>query len=488
MAYNPLEMSLLYYLRKFFNTNYFTLILAIALLVFSLIKYLKIPKFRSTKFVFIAILVLGLAIRIAWLLFSSHTPQFAWNPKHMLENDLINIHAIDLTKGIWFVDETGAVTARRPIGYPMLLGLCYKLLGVHLWVSRVLDLGLFAMALWSIYGIARLLFSERIGLLAAFLFAIYPTSVYSIALITDEHLFLPLWYLGLFFLLKEIQGNRVRYALVWYGLIFGYATMTRTHAISMPFVVAIAYFLMKRSWKKITSAFFIVLIIMQLINLPWVIRNYKAWGVPVLYTATGGYLYRYVNSYATPEGGGRIPVKGEPGYSEVVEKADNEGLSHASATRAMTHWIVSHPVDFLALGSARLIVFMSWNRIGMWPIWYQFYEGSYDPTRPVSPKLKHVFEEMAYAFYYGLIFSTIFSIVYIGRRWKKISEASRIGVLTIGYCFLFWFFEHMIIFPDRKYRFPLEPLMIVLACVFFDYLIFEFRWERLGKKGASHDG
>ncbi len=489
LVYNSLEMSLWYYLRKFFNSNYFTLIFVVTLFLLTFIKYLKIPKLRSARFMLITVIVLGVALRVAWLLFSSHTPQFSWNPKHMLENDLINIHAIDLTKGIWFVDELGAPSARRPIGYPMFLGLLYKVFGIHLWVARISNLALFAASVLLIYQIAKLLFSERVGLLAAFLFSIYPTSIYSIALITDEHLFLPLWYLGLYLLLREVRGRRVRYALFWYGLVFGYATMIRTHSIFMPFVVAFAYLLMKNSWKRIVTAFLVVLCVMQLINLPWVIRNYKVWRVPVLYTATGGFIYSHLNSYATPEGGGHIPVKGEPGYSEALDQAEKEGngaLAHVISNREMTRWILTHPKKFAVLGTERLLVFMGWNRVGMWPIWYQFYEGSYDPARPVSSAEKHVFEEAAYAFYYVILFSFIGAVITFWRQRKNIPEASKAGILTIGACFLFWFFEQMVIFPDRKYRFPLEPLMIVAACAFFDYLIFHFRWENFLKNDVKH--
>ena len=473
-------MSLWHYIGKFFNTNRFTLVLAVTWLLVSLLKYLKLPKIVAGKWLLWAILFLGLALRVAWLLYSSHRVQFVWNPAHMLENDLINVHAIDLTRGVWFVDEQGFPLARRPIGYPMFLGLLYKLLGVHAWVYKVSNLALFAGSAALVYGIAKGLFSERVGLMAAFLYSIYPTSIYSVAVITDEHLFLPLWYWGLYLLLKEINGSKWRGALIAYGLIFGYATMTRTHTIFMPFVVALVYGLMRKSWKNVAMAFVAVLFVMQLMNLPWVIRNYRIWGVPVLYTATAGNIYISFNENATPEGIGHMPVKGEPGYSEeldAAQKSTNSGLSHQLAARQMKRWMLAHPKDAFFLGLKRLIVFMGWDRKGVWPTWYQFYEGSYDSARPVSPQMKMLWEEGAYTFYYGLLFSFIFSCVYLGSRWKTLSQAQRTGLTMIAACFFFWFLEHMIIYPDRKYRFPLEPLMIVVAATFFDYLIFQFRWE-----------
>ena len=479
-------MSLWAYVKNLlFETNRFTLVLVAALGFFSIIKYLKISNPFSKKQILIGIVILGLALRIAWLLFSSHTPQFSWNPQHMLEGDIINVHAIDITKGRWFLDDQGVPMARRPIGYPMFLGLLYTLFGVHLRVFQISTLALFLASLFLIYKITKLLVSERAACLAAFIFSIYPISIYSVPLIVDEHLFLPLWYFGIYLLLMEIHGKKIRWAPLWYGLIFGYATMIRTHTIFMPAVVMFAYYRLKFSWKKIIYAGFGVFLVMQLVNLPWVIRNYKVWGVPVLYTATSGNVYQTFNGSATPEGGGHVPLKGEPGYSrefEAAQESGNHGLSHQLASKEMLRWAVQNPKEAFLLGIKRIFVFIGWNRAGVWPTWYQFYEGSFDPVRPISPHLKYFFEETAYTFYYVLLFAFIFSIIYLWKRRKAYPRPLLTSLLTVGSCILFWLMEHMIIYPERKYRFPLEPLMIVIACAFIDYLVSDFRWEKLWQR------
>ena len=57
---------------------------------------------------------------------------------------------------------------------------------------------LFAAAAVCLYLIGRLVFSQRAGLLASFFFSIFPISIYSINMITDEHLFVPLWFFCLY--------------------------------------------------------------------------------------------------------------------------------------------------------------------------------------------------------------------------------------------------------------------------------------------------
>ena len=476
-------MSIIKCLLEYVKTNNLTTYSIIVLAVLSLLKYLPFPKTRLPKYTIHLIVLLGLCLRLFWIGFSSHTPQMARNPHHMLESDLSNVYAIDLTEGKWFLNDDGTPSGHRPIGYPLVLGLCYKMFGVNRMVAYSLNIALFVFTAYLVYYMAQAIFSRRIALLATLLFSIYPVSVYSVVLNTDEHLFLPLWYLGLFFLFREIEGKPLRFKLLWYGLLFGYATMTRTHSIFMPFVIGFAYFLLKYPLKKIAAGVLGVLLIMQLINLPWVIRNYKAWGVPVLYTATALYVYSQLNSSATAEGsGGHIPSKGELGYSEDLAKAmeeKNEGLQHTLANREMKKWIIKHPAEFLNLGVCRVLVFMGWNRKGVWPIWFQYYDGSYDPKRPLPQAVRDILEELAFAAYYLVVFSFIFSIFMLIRRRKKLSATTKTLLLVLGSCFIFWFAEHMVIYPDRKYRFPIEPLMIIVGAYFLDYIIFTFRWEVL---------
>jgi 4-amino-4-deoxy-L-arabinose transferase-like glycosyltransferase len=473
-------MQIINYFLEYIKTNNLTAWAAAILTILSLIKYTPFSKIRIPRYSIHLIVILGVLIRIFWIGFSSHTPQVSRNPHHMLESDLSNVYAIELTEGKWFLNNDGTPSGRRPIGYPILLGLCYKLFGVHKTVAYLLNLILFSITAYLIYYIAQALFFSRAALLAMFLFSVYPVSVYSIVLNTDEHLFLPVWYLGILLLLREAQGKPVCLKLLCYGLLFGYATMTRTHSVFMPLIIGFSYVLFRYSWKKVIIGAISVLLIMQFMNLPWVIRNYRAWGVPVLYTATAAYVYSQLNSFATPEGsGGHIPAKGEQDYSEDLAKAieaKNEGLTHKLANREMIKWIMNHPAEFLSLGTCRVLVFMGWDKRGVWPIWFQYYDGSYDPERPIAQKTRDALEYIAYLAYYFVFYSFLFSIFFLCAQRKKLSRTTKISLLILGSCIVLWLVEHMIIYPDRKYRFPLEPFMIIISAYFLDYLIFNFNW------------
>ncbi|HNX68429.1 MAG TPA: glycosyltransferase family 39 protein [Candidatus Omnitrophota bacterium] len=472
---------ILHYLYQYVKFGKFTTFFLIVMGGILLFRLLPKSRFTISKWAaFLLIFILGLSLRIGWLHYSAHTPMSHWNAGHMLENDWINVQAIELAQnGTWFHGPDGLPSGRRPIGYPMFLALFYKLFGVHLGVVWTLNLILYGITFYFLFQIACMIFNENIALISGFLFAIYPMSVYSIKLITDEHLFLPFFYGGLWMLCSILKGRKICLDWLWLGLIFGYATMIRTHTIFMPFVVGFTFWLLKRPLREVLGKLLLVALVMQLINLPWLVRNYKVWKTPVLYTATAYYIYPQMNSTAGPEGGGHIPLKGEPGYSAELDAAfrsGNEGKMHQIAGREMKKWIREHPLSFLQLGTARLLDFMCFNRkSGIWALWYEYYPGSFDSRRPLPDKLRKSLEEYAFAFYYIVFFSSLIAMMLLVRQHKALSPITRNCLCVLGLCFLFWFAEHMVIYPDRKYRFPLEPLMLITTAYFFYHL----KWPSL---------
>ncbi len=472
-------LSYLYDYVKFNNISLYALL---ALGFLSVVKYFKEPPQISTGWAVALAIGVGLALRIAWVLFSSHAPRMSWeSATQPVENELINLHAIDITKGIWFINPDGTPSARRPIGYPVFLGVLYKIFGVHLWIAWLSNLVLYGVTAVFIFLIARRILSTGNALTATWFFALYPISVYASKLITDEHLFLPVWYAGIYLLLREIQDEYPRPWWPWYSLLFGYATMIRTHTIFMPIVVGLALLWRKKPWPKVLTRVFLVALVMQLPNLPWIIRNYRIWKVPVIYTTNGQCIYQEFNSSSKPEGGGWIPKRGEPDFSEEMERAEksgNEGLVQKYANQALLRWIVRHPGEAFNLAVPRFLYFMNWNRQGgVWPIWYQYYENVFDPRRPLSDSMREFLEETAFTFYYLLLFTFLISVGMICSRWKSFPREKRIGMLILAVSFLFWCAEQLVIHPERKYRYPLEPWMMMAASVFLNFILYDLRWE-----------
>ena len=76
-----------------------------------------------------------------------------------------------------------------------------------------------------------------------------------------------------------------------------------------------------------------------------------------------------------------------------------------------------------------------------------------------------------------LLFSFLIALATLSISWRKLDPNTQKGVVILASCFLFWFLEHLFLFPDRKYRYPLEPLMMIFAAFF---------WTRLSRKQPKY--
>ncbi len=456
-----------YYLSEYIETNQYTLYLTLFLIGISLIaKFTKgIPWPTSNKALWLTIAA-GIGLRCMWLMYSSHTSLMEWQT-WATDFDYINIHALDMKQGKWFLDAMGEPIARRPIGYPLFLGLVYALFGPHITVAWMANMVLFVVGALFLYKITALISNKQIAWLTMVGYSIFPMSIYSIKMTTDEHLFMPVWLASIYFLLCMLNNKAMRAAWFWFGLTAAYATMIRTHAIFMPLLAGIMFVIIRKPWKQVIGILLSSIVILLCISAPWIMRNQRVFDTPILFGATSCFVYTQVNSSAQPEGLGHIPLPGEEGYSLEVDqaiKSGNSGKAHQACGRAMQKWIVSHPAQFVDMGLKRLLLFMRWDRQGVWATWHQFSDKSFDPARPVSAAMKEIFEELYYIYYYMLFFMSVFAVMALFVHRKSMTKPKIINLLVIFGSFFFWFCEHMVIYPDRKYRFPLEILMIMPAC------------------------
>lgn len=455
---------------------------------------------RRNLIVLAAMILFGVVLRLGWLSICEYRPAFEWpasttEVKVLTEYDQINITASDITRGVWFRDAQGQALVRRPIGYPVFLALFYKLFGRSYAVVYALQLFLFAATVVLIFLLASQAFDARVGLLAAFLFTIYPLSIYSIVLTLDEHLFLPLWYFGLYLLFREIKQRPVPWSWLWYGVIFGYAAMTRTHAIFMPLVVALVFIRLKYRWKKIFLSVLAVFFVGQLINLPWVMRNLREFDAPIFYLAGNHYLYFTNNpqAFVTREHYDmqRYPHPGEQGYSEKVRRlelainANDWKVVQCLGAELTREWILSHPGDFLTLGTQKVLHFFSPDRSrGLWAIDLVSEATKLTPDKQLKPSLRMAAEDWAYGFYYAVLYLFFLGVGRTRAVRRQLSAIQKNSLFCFGLCFLFYAGLHFVMYPERKYRFPLEPLMIIFAASF---LVFLVRDLSFGARKGRHD-
>jgi 4-amino-4-deoxy-L-arabinose transferase-like glycosyltransferase len=180
-----------------------------------------------------------------------------------------------LQRGVYGYKSTTPNAYQTP-GYPLFLAALYKVTG-HVWSGRprtalcLIQLLIAASSLIGIFLIGRRLFSDRIGLIAALLFLLYPPMIIATNLWLTETLATALivWFVYVALLALDQDGW-----LLWAaaGVILALAVLVRPGVLP----IAIAPFVVRFFWGKrrgLLKAAAVMIAAFVLVMAPWGIRN-----------------------------------------------------------------------------------------------------------------------------------------------------------------------------------------------------------------------
>ena len=142
----------------------------------------------DTRWVMPLILVIAAGVRIYFIYSLPTQPIYDYATYHL--------SATGVSQGNW---EALALLEGKPWGYPLLLGLIYKLLGVKVILAQYLNVILSLVSIWLLYLLTRRLVGQSYGLLAAILYALLPSQAFMNNVINSEILFITLVLAGIYF-------------------------------------------------------------------------------------------------------------------------------------------------------------------------------------------------------------------------------------------------------------------------------------------------
>lgn len=153
--------------------------------------------------------------------------------------DYLSYHkaAVAVTQANW---QGLNILEGKPWGYPLLLGLAYQLFGASVQTAQGLNIVLSIWVILALYLLTRRLISPVYGLLASFLFAVFPSMVFMTNVINSEILFMGLCVTALYFAVGFMQDYRVS-SLAAAGLLLGLAHQARP--VGMIYLLLFAGFL-----------------------------------------------------------------------------------------------------------------------------------------------------------------------------------------------------------------------------------------------------
>jgi 4-amino-4-deoxy-L-arabinose transferase-like glycosyltransferase len=356
----------------------------------------------------------------------------------------------------------GTPSALRPPGYPLLLALVY-LLGGHWLAGRVANALLGVVVVWLVYLIAKVLWTERHGLIAGGLAAIFPPLIALNGSLLSEPLFLVFELLVVWAVLGYQDGRRRLLRAAVIGVLCGAAALTRSVGLLLP-IAAIAGLLAapdtnrRQAVESVTA----VLAAMCLTIAPWAIRNASAFHgafVPVStqdgITAAGTY-----NAEAGTSG--RLYAVWRPPYLvPAFQHLFGDSVDEAQMDRILRNdavsYAVAHPGYFLAaigLDSLRLVNLGPAHSF----VSHQWYYEMGVPRRA----------EAWVSITGDLVIATaLLTVVAAGIRARRSAdEPRRGGRRRHGFVWLMPVLMYAAVVPIHggvRYRSPVDPFFVILA-------------------------
>lgn len=343
-------------------------------------------------------------------------------------------------------DAEGGLAFLSP-GYPIfVLAPVFFVFNGSLLAAQMANAMLGVLVVWMTYRLAANAGAGRTGrLLSAAIMAVYLPSMIYAEYLAKENLMTPLILAVFMFAAQLVRGSRAWQAATC-GLLLGVLAITGSAGLSVLPVLLLAglYSPLPVRTRLLHGAILVATFAMVLA--PWLARNQRLLGAPVI-TSNGGFnLYIGNNPAAT---GWFVSVSDTPmgkAWPELRKRGElvASNVLHDEAMR----WISAHPAEFVGLTLRKAAYF--W----MPPV----HEGKGQPMRGEALVRQAWLTE--YLLVVGL------AVLGLSLPALRNRKTALLWVGIASYCAL-----HMFFYVIFRYREPLIPLMVVLAALTVERLV-----------------
>jgi hypothetical protein len=185
----------------------------------------------------------------------------------------------------------GRFNAQYPPGYPLILifpHILSRMLNIGILpVIRFINIILLSSSVLILFNLAKFEFGEKVALLSAYLWMIYPFDLWLLRCGYSEIPFIVFILLSLFFTIKMIRKPSKKYSFL-VGLFSGISTLIRPIAMLWFLIPCLSiFFLIKIDIRKRLLLIFLIVLVFIGILLPWEIYVYKNTGDLVVVSKEG---------------------------------------------------------------------------------------------------------------------------------------------------------------------------------------------------------
>ena len=347
----------------------------------------------------------------------------------------------------------GHPTAYRPPGYPLLLAFSFRLFGESLIPVRAAQAAADLLSCFLVFVLGRKLFSERVGLIGAGIFALFPIQILYVSIIMTETVFTTLLLLYLLICAGETDSWKRSIAA---GIVLGAGTLVRPTILLLPAAVFAVRWMSGWTPAKNLKALGLTAGAALLIISPWLIRNFTEFGRITLTTNSGvnfwiGTHSGASGSYSFPENSPLLAVKGEFAQSDM-------------GIRLGFEFIREHPLEYGMLLVKKWAHFFS---VDYWLLLSMHFQ----PDFRSVPNAGTLFSRFPLTDLLAIHapFAAVLLLATFGLCFRAGDKAK--GLLYLVAPCAYWLLVHLAFFGSARYRFPVVPLFMIGGAYGADILL-----------------
>jgi len=340
-------------------------------------------------------------------------------------------------------------TAYRAPGTSVFWAGFYWSFGHRYGVVRIAQCVLDMLTILLIYGIGRMCFNDAVALLAAAVYAIWPTALLYSSQLGSEPLYAFLFYWFVFISLKFAECATWPRAIAA-GVLLGLAMLTRGNAVMMVILlVPWSVWQFRRTPRLVVRGLAISFLALVML-VPWTIRNYRILHSFVPFETGGGdvVLGSYNRVVATDPryyGYWVYPTSELPEYRDQITAPNDEVIRDHVEMRLAMQWLRDHPEKWWYLVESRFR--RSWTPF----------------LQPRSPMLYRVGLLAAWGPILTLFILGFFPSAIYFLRTNHPGWILHLGVFHfVLTALVFW--------GASRFRYPVEGLCIILASATLSWL------------------
>jgi|LakMenE01Jun11ns_1017448.scaffolds.fasta_scaffold9938943_2 hypothetical protein len=346
--------------------------------------------------------------------------------------------------GFRIVDEEVLPTIFMPPLYPIFLYFIKSLttnLNAYIITVQLLQMLFSVISTFYILKILSTFYSKKISYIGTWIFILFPANIYAVSQISSITIQILLITLFSYYFIKIIKTEQNKY-LIFFSINAALLIFLRGEFFLFYFFT-IFFFVFKKKFKIVIISFLITIFLVS----PYLIRNYKIFGIITVTKSAGFNLFKGNNPRSTVEGSPMLNLEdikklSPKTYEKAIQikKQDKYDLIIDNLYREdAVKFILDDPLRYIKLYFLKLFAFIFFDTNSTYPNYYNLFH--------IIPKI-------------FISITTVLGIILI------INKKSLLSFFSLYYFLNALIFSIFFILP--RYSLSLLPIQIILSSILLE--------------------